>query len=158
MAQTDLLRRLLDAGAAFTEMTRSRAESIVQELVRAGEIGVDQVQSTVQELVDRSRENTENLVATVRAEVTSQLGAASADDVSRLEQRLAALEGARAGAATQRAPARSAAAKKTATPRKATAAKKTAAPRKAAAKKAAAKKPPPARKAAAKKASARRRT
>jgi len=141
MAQTDLLRRLLDAGAAFTEMTRSRAESIVQELVRAGEIGVDQVQSTVQELVDRSRENTENLVATVRSEVTSQLGVASAQDVKRLEKRLAALEGSRAGAAKQ-PPA--GAAKKTAA--KKTAAKKTAA------------KQAPARKAATKKAAARRGT
>ncbi len=147
MAQTDLLRRLLDAGAAFTEMTRSRAESIVQELVRAGEIGVDQMQSNVQELVDRSRENTENLVATVREEVTSQLGAASARDVKRLEKRLAALEGARAGAAKRPAPG---------TVTKKATAKKTAAKR-TAAKKAAAKRAP-ARKAAANKAAARRGT
>lgn len=153
MAQSDFLRRLLDAGAAFTDMTRSRAESIVQELVRAGEIGVDQVQSTVQELVDRSRENTENLVATVRAEVASQLGAASARDVKRLEKRLAALE----GASATRAPARAATAKKTAskTPAKKTAAKKQ--PPAGAAKKTAAQRAP-ARKAATKKAAARRGT
>ena len=39
MAQTDMLRRYLDAGLAFTKMTQDRAEAIVRDLVRAGEVG-----------------------------------------------------------------------------------------------------------------------
>ena len=38
MAQNDMLKRYLDAGIAFTQMTRTRAEDIVKELVSAGEV------------------------------------------------------------------------------------------------------------------------
>ena len=51
MAENDLLKRLLDAGAAFTQMTQSRAEEIVREFVRAGELQTEQAQSTVTELL-----------------------------------------------------------------------------------------------------------
>jgi polyhydroxyalkanoate synthesis regulator phasin len=74
MAQRDLLKRYLDAGMAFTAMTKTRAEGIVRELVKAGEISRDQVQTQVDELIERSRRNTDHLVALVRKEVTSQLG------------------------------------------------------------------------------------
>ena len=52
MAQRDLLKRYLDAGMAFTAMSKTRAEAIVRELVRAGEIQRDQVQSQVDELLE----------------------------------------------------------------------------------------------------------
>ena len=38
MAQNDVLKRALDAGMAFTHTTRERAEALVGELVKAGEI------------------------------------------------------------------------------------------------------------------------
>jgi len=91
MAQRDLLKRYLDAGMAFTAMTKSRAEGIVRELVRAGEISRDQVQGQVDELIERSRRNTDHLVALVRKEVTSQLADASTalrDEFRALERRL----------------------------------------------------------------------
>lgn len=94
MAQTDMLRRYLDAGIAFTKMTQERAEAIVRDLVGAGEVGADQASSAVQDLVDRSRENTERLLETVRAEINVQignLGLATRDDIESLRQEIAAL-------------------------------------------------------------------
>src|SRR5215210_5840558 len=66
MAENDLLKRFLDAGVAFTQMTQKRAEEIVNELVRSGEMRTEQAQTMVQELVDRSRQNTERFIEQVR--------------------------------------------------------------------------------------------
>jgi polyhydroxyalkanoate synthesis regulator phasin len=112
MAQSDVLKRYLDVGMAFTQLTRSRAESMVKELVRVGEVRRDRTQEAVDELVDRSRRNTEALLALVRKEVTSQLsqlGLATKEDLARLERKLSGGTG-RSGA--KKAPATKAPAKK----------------------------------------------
>jgi polyhydroxyalkanoate synthesis regulator phasin len=86
-----MLKRYLEAGMAFTEMTRARAEGIAGELVKAGELQRDQMQSSVDELIDRSRRNTQQLISLVRQEVTGQLsllGLATKDDLDALEKRL----------------------------------------------------------------------
>src|ERR1700730_9875699 len=91
MAQTDMLRQYLDAGIAFTQMTRARAEEIVKELVKAGEVQREQVQTQVDDLVERSRRNTDQLLTMVRNEVSSQfsqLGLATRDELRSLERRL----------------------------------------------------------------------
>lgn len=108
MEQRELLKRYLDAGIAFTEMTRARAEAIVKELVRAGEVQREQVQSQVDDLVQKSRHNTDQLRGLMRQEITSQLsqlGLATKEDLDLLERRL-----------TERfaGPTKKAAAKKTA--------------------------------------------
>ena len=36
MAQTNVLKKYLDAGMAFTNMTQAKAEALVKELVKAG--------------------------------------------------------------------------------------------------------------------------
>lgn len=128
MAQNDTLKRYLDAGIAFTAMTQSRAEAIVKDLVKAGEVQTEQAQSVVADIVDRSRKNTEKLLAQVRAEVRDQvraLGLATQTDIDRLDRKISALGG-------TRTPARKAATKKVAAKR--------AGARKRPAKKAAAKK------------------
>src|SRR3954469_7632603 len=91
MPQNDMLKRYLDAGIAFTQMTRARAEGIVKDLVKAGEVQRDQTQERVDELMDRSRKNTEQLLELVRAEVRQQfsaMGLATKDDIERIEARL----------------------------------------------------------------------
>ena len=138
MAQTDILKRYLDTGLAFTAMTQARAEALVKDLVKAGEVQADQARDAVADLVERSRKNSEKLLETVRREVKDQitnLGLVSKADLDRAEQRLASLIGAATGPvrkATSRTTAKQAPAKK-ATAKKATA-------KKAPAKKAAAKK------------------
>jgi polyhydroxyalkanoate synthesis regulator phasin len=133
MAQLDALRKYLEAGMAFTQTTRARAEEIVANLVRAGELQTEQTQQQVQELVDRSRENTERMVSAVRQEVVSQLGSlglATKADLAKLERKVdAAVRGSKPGA--KKPAAKKTAAKKST---KKSATKKTAAKKAAASK------------------------
>lgn len=136
MAQRDLFQRYLDAGMHFTQMTQQRAEAIVKDLVKAGEVQTEQAQAAVAALVDRSRRNSEKLLDQVRTEVRTQvgnLGLATKTELERIERRLRSL----AGSVAKQGPVKKAASKKAAA--KKSPAKK-AAPKKAAAKKTASKK------------------
>jgi polyhydroxyalkanoate synthesis regulator phasin len=122
MPQNDMLKRYLDAGIAFTEMTRARAKTIIDDFVKAGEVSRDQAQERIDDLVERSRKNTEAMVDTVRREIAQQLGQlglATKDDLQRLEQRLSGR-----GAAASKAPSAPAAKKATSAPKAAAPAKK----------------------------------
>jgi polyhydroxyalkanoate synthesis regulator phasin len=108
MAQNDVLKRYIDAGIAFTAMTQSRAEALVKDLVKAGEVQADQAREVVTELVERGRKNSEQLLETVRREVKNQitsLGLVSKADLDKAEARLSAL------VSTASAPVRKAAEK-----------------------------------------------
>ena len=132
MAQLDALRKYLEAGMAFTQTTRARAEEIVGNLVRAGELQTEQTQQQVQDLVDRSRENTERMVNAVRKEVVGQLGSlgfATKADLAKLERKVdAAMRASKPAAAkktasktaTKKSPAKKAPAKKSAAKKSAT--------------------------------------
>ena len=137
MAQNDVLKRYIDTGLALTALTQARAEALVKDLVKAGEVQADQAREVIGDLVERSRKNSEQLLETVRREVKQQitgLGLVSKADLDKAEARIAALVG------TASKPVRTAAAKVPGrTAKKATPAKKAPA-KKAAAKKAAAKK------------------
>jgi polyhydroxyalkanoate synthesis regulator phasin len=156
MAQNDVLKRYIDAGLAFTALTQTRAEELVKDLVRIGEVQADQARDAVADLLERSRKNSEKLLETVRTEVRQQitsLGIATQADLDKFEQRIASVLGtatAPAQAAAEKARSKVATAKKG--PAKKAGAKKAGA-RKATAKKATAKKAT-AKKATAKKASA----
>jgi polyhydroxyalkanoate synthesis regulator phasin len=123
-AANDLFRRLLDSGVTFTQMTQQRAEAIVRDLVRAGEVQSEQTSQLVQDIVDRSRQNTEKLLETIRKEIREQvsaLGLARRDELQAVREAVNRLT----GRGTRKAPgAKTAAAKKASGARK-TAAKKT---------------------------------
>jgi polyhydroxyalkanoate synthesis regulator phasin len=145
MAQNDLLKRYLDAGIAFTAMTQARAEAIVKDFHRAGEVQADQMRDLVNELVDRSRRNSDRLVETIRTEVRDQIKAlnvATRSELERLEQRIASATGRSSARSAKKSTAKKSAAKKSTA--KKSAAKKSTAKRstakKSAAKKSAAKK------------------
>ena len=118
MAQSDLLKRYLDAGLAFTQMTQQRAEAIIKDLVKAGEVQAEHATQRRNELVERSRQNTEKLAESIRKEVRDQirsLGLATQSDIESLRKEIAALKkGAPAAPAAKKAaaPAKKAAAKK----------------------------------------------
>ena len=146
MASNDTLRRYLDAGLAFTALTRARAEAIVEDLVKQGEVQTEQAQNAVRDLMDRSRQNTETFFEQVRSEVRDQvsnLGLATQADIARIERKIGGL-----GSSTSSRPAAKRATAKRATAKKASA-------RKAAAKRTTAKKTTT-KKAAARKAPARK--
>jgi polyhydroxyalkanoate synthesis regulator phasin len=127
MAQTDLLKRYLDAGVAFTQLTQQKAEEIVRDLVHAGEVNTADARKRVEELLDRSVQSTEGVVALVRAEVQAQvakLGLVPKVDLDAVKRELAKLTAqlpktvAKAAApatkvVAKKAPAKKVAAKKT---------------------------------------------
>ena len=140
----DSLQRYIDAGIAFTNMTRKKAEELVSELVKNGDIQTDEAKARVEELIERGRQGSEVIVSAVRSEVSRQLGAVGISNLEDLANQVASLLGrttpakkAPKKAAAKKAPAKKAAAKKA--PAKKAAAKKAPA-KKAAAKKAPAKK------------------
>ncbi len=87
MTSNDLIKRLIDAGLSFTQMSQAKAEEIARDLQEAGQLRVDEAQATVQDLMARGRENTENLVRLVQREVTKQLETMGVD-LSDLEARV----------------------------------------------------------------------
>ena len=147
----DDFQRYLDVGVAFTNLTRSKAEELVSELVQNGEFQTGDARAKVDELLDRSRKSREALMSQVRKEVAHQLDAVGITNLEDLAEQVAVLIGrtAAAGRAATTRTAKKATAKKSATkktPAKKSAAKKAPA-KKAPAKKAAAKKKAPAKKA-----------
>jgi polyhydroxyalkanoate synthesis regulator phasin len=157
MVDKDAFQKYLEAGIAFTNMTRAKAEELVSELVQSGEFQGRDAKAKVDELIERSKKSREVLVTQVRHEVGRQLDHIGISSVEDLANQVADLLG-RTADAGRAATAKKATAKKKA-PAKKAAAKKAAA-KKAAAKKAPAKKAPakksPAKKAAAKKAPAKK--
>jgi polyhydroxyalkanoate synthesis regulator phasin len=157
VAAKDGFQKYLDAGIAFTNLSRAKAEELVQELVQNGEFQSSDARARVDELLERSRKGREAFAAQVRREVTHQLEGVGITSLEDLAQQVAAVIGRTAEAgkaatakATKKSPAKKASAKKS--PAKKAAAKKSpakkAAAKKSPAKKASAKKSP-AKKAAA---------
>jgi DNA-binding protein HU-beta len=92
MAENDLLTRLLDAGMTFTALTQARAEELIRDLVRAGAVQAEHAQESVDELLARSRRNSERVLEAVRSEIDDQLGKldlATRADLERLMHRFA---------------------------------------------------------------------
>jgi len=73
MASNERIRKYLDAGNVLGQVSRGREEEIVRELVNAGDIQRSQAQEWVDNLVDRSRKTSEQVLELVRREVASQL-------------------------------------------------------------------------------------
>ncbi|MDQ1362043.1 MAG: hypothetical protein QOJ44_2420 [Acidimicrobiaceae bacterium] len=156
MANNDPFRRYIDAGAAFTQLTKARVEELVQELIKSGEVQRGEAQSKVDDVLERSRKSTEALLSLVHAEVSHQLSSLGIGSLEDLARQVASVMGrgtskapaTKTGSQAKKAGAKKAAAKKSGAKK---AAAKKAPAKKSAAKKAAAKKAP-AKKAAAKKA------
>src|SRR3954447_12906751 len=126
MPQNELFKRYLEAGMQFSQMTRERAEAIVRDLVKAGEVQAEQTQAVVAEVLERSRKNTERFVEQVQVEVRKQLAVAefvTKDTVARLQSQIDELRKQLPGAAG-RGKKMQAAAKKKAPAKKAPAKKK----------------------------------
>src|SRR5579862_6487137 len=140
MSQTDGLRRYFEAALALTQITRSRAEEVVRDLIHTGELESNRAQDWVEDLVRNSRQRSEAFVGTVRSEVRRQLDELGLNDVNDLARRVAEVldkaesaarratggAGRRAGRARS-AGKRAAGAAKASTAKRATGAKKTAA-------------------------------
>jgi colicin import membrane protein len=89
MANNERIRKYLDAGSVFGQVTRGRAEEIVRELVNAGDIQRSQAQEWVDTLVDRSRKSSEQIIEMVRHEVAAQLGRVDGKAIENLSKQVA---------------------------------------------------------------------
>jgi polyhydroxyalkanoate synthesis regulator phasin len=148
----DIFQRYLDAGIAFTNLTRARAEELVEELIQGGELQGADAKARVEDLLERSRRGRAAFVEQVRREVDHQLDALGVTSLEDLAHQVA--EVLSRTAETGRKAAKKTSGKKNRT--KKALAKKSAA-KKAGAKKAAVKKST-AKKATAKKATAKKAT
>jgi polyhydroxyalkanoate synthesis regulator phasin len=91
----DELRRMALFGSGVAELTRHRAEQIVKDLVKAGDVRREQAQGVVKDLLDRSKQNRQELARLVRGEIRNQieaLGLATKRDLERVERRVTRLE------------------------------------------------------------------
>src|SRR4051794_38249923 len=148
MAQRSV-RTLLESGTYFTEENRAKAEQLIKDLVKQGDLRRKDAEESLQALLSRGRDVTEQLLAFIQTEVAKQMSRFTdrVDDVEdRLEdlaQRLGmrrvpraatkaasttgtAASRAAGGATTKKSGARKTSAKKASTAKKATAKKTTA--------------------------------
>src|SRR5271156_34220 len=91
MVNRDAFQKYLDAGIAFTNLTRAKAEELVQELVQNGEFQSGDARAKVDELLERSRQGREAFVSQVRHEVASQLEGMGITNLDDLAHEVAAL-------------------------------------------------------------------
>ena len=78
-------------------MSRERAEALVKDLVKAGDVQKGKAQKAIDDLLERSRKGGEELRQLIRREISEQVGAlglATRDDIARLEARLEEIAGA----------------------------------------------------------------
>ena len=104
MATNPLLKRMLDAGMQFTEMSQKQAEKLVKEFVKSGQARKKDSEEMVRQIVDRGRNLSEQIVASVQAELAKQMSkfAGRLDDVEGRVEALAAKVGLAAKAATDK--------------------------------------------------------
>ena len=104
----DALRRYVDAMVGATEVSRERAEKIIGDLARRGEVRTRDIQKAARELAERSARNQRDLARLIQKEIRRQvdaLGLATRDDVGDLRDRVESLEDATAeGAPKSKAP------------------------------------------------------
>ena len=127
----DEIRRIALITSGVVELTRNRAEAIVRDLIKTGELPGSQAGGAVRDLMERSRQNRHEILNLVRSEIRGQVeavGLASRSDLERLERRIARLEGRFAAPTTARKSPKKTTAKssKKSTAKKSTAKKSTA--------------------------------
>ena len=91
MASNERIKKYLDAGTVLGQVTRARAEEIVRELANAGDIQRGQAQEWVDNLVERSRKTSEQILDLVRHEVSAQLSKIDASTLETLANQVADL-------------------------------------------------------------------
>ena len=91
----DEFRRLALFTSGVAELTRHRAEQLVRDMVKSGDVRRDQASSLVKTVLEVGKTNRSELGAMIRSEIRNQvasLGLATQRDVDRLERRVGRLE------------------------------------------------------------------
>jgi len=91
----DLVKKGILLGLGAAELTREKAETLVDELIKRGELAQKERTSAIEELFDHARRAQDELLGRVRGAVertVAELGLPTKADLAKLEERLAALE------------------------------------------------------------------
>jgi len=91
----DLVKKGILLGLGAAELTRERVENTVDELIRRGELAQKERKIAVDELLESARKAQDEFLKRVRTVVertVTELGLPTKADLTRLEERLAALE------------------------------------------------------------------
>jgi len=91
----DEIRRMALITSGVVELTRNRAEAIVRDLIKSGDLSGGQATQAVKDLMERSKQNRDEIMNLIRSEIRNQtesIGLASKRDIERLERRVARLE------------------------------------------------------------------
>jgi polyhydroxyalkanoate synthesis regulator phasin len=82
MVSKDDVQKYLDVGIAFTNLTRAKAEGLVEELITNSSLPRGEARAKVDHLIERGRKGSE-LVVTQVAHQLSALGITSVEDLAR---------------------------------------------------------------------------
>ncbi|MBN2011436.1 polyhydroxyalkanoate synthesis regulator [candidate division KSB1 bacterium] len=91
----DLLKKTLFFGIGAAEMTKDKVETLVDELIKKGEVAKDQRAKTVQDFLGRVEKSEKALMKKIEIEVEkaiTKMHIATQKDVEKLEKRIASLE------------------------------------------------------------------
>ncbi|HZG85667.1 phasin family protein [Paenibacillus sp.] len=94
---SEVLKKAVALGLGVTAMSKEKAERLVEELVRKGEVRPNESQELLTRLLQRGEEERSELKKIVQEQlrnVLAELRVATKEDVERLDARLTALEGA----------------------------------------------------------------
>jgi polyhydroxyalkanoate synthesis regulator phasin len=99
---TDGLKKLLLAGVGAVALTADKSQEILDELVKKGELTVEQGKTLNQELKHRSEEKAEKVKAERKQKTMDELLASlSKEDLDQLKEKIRAKEQEEAGEASQ---------------------------------------------------------
>jgi polyhydroxyalkanoate synthesis regulator phasin len=91
----DEFKRLALFTSGVAELTRNRAEQLVRDMVKSGEVRKDQASSLVKTALEFSKVNRKEFIEAIRSEIKNQVskaGFVTKRDIERLERRVDRLE------------------------------------------------------------------
>ncbi|ABZ85043.1 hypothetical protein HM1_2495 [Heliomicrobium modesticaldum Ice1] len=91
----DIVRKALLAGLGAVTLTKERAEVIVEELVKKGEMSKEEAAKIIEELLEKSKEQREVVSETIKSEFSrlrNDFGLVTRKEYEALEARIAAIE------------------------------------------------------------------
>jgi len=91
----NIAQKILLAGIGAFALTREKAEQVVNEMVKKGQVKGDDAQSVLEDLMQRGEEERQVLKQTIRNEfkkIISELNLASRDELDQLAERISRLE------------------------------------------------------------------
>lgn len=91
----DLMKRAMQVGLGAFSVTKEKAEQLVDELVKRGELSQNEAKEFIENLVERGKQEQAELRNVVRTEVQKiqeDLPLVSKKEIKNLEERIARLE------------------------------------------------------------------